>query len=98
MAKLRPLMHLMHALAASALLCRPLAAQQPVSRSQAIDAALARGARGALARADLRAAAGVLHGARLLPNPSVSATYSKDTPHYHLIARSEERRVGKECR
>jgi len=34
----------------------------------------------------IAAAAGLLHGARLYPNPSLSATYTKDTPHYHLIA------------
>ncbi|HEY6224319.1 MAG TPA: TolC family protein, partial [Gemmatimonadales bacterium] len=83
---LRPRMRLMHSGAACALLFRSLAGQQPVSRSEAVDAALTRGARSALARADLQAAAGLLHGARLYPNPSLSATYSKDTPHYHLIA------------
>jgi outer membrane protein, heavy metal efflux system len=68
------------------LLAGPLAAQQRVARADAIDAALARGARSAFARADTQAAAGLLHGARLYPNPSLSATYTKDTPHYHLIA------------
>src|SRR5213594_2698728 len=60
--------------------------QQPVTRSDAEAAALARGSRAAFGRADTAAAAAVLHGARLLPNPSVSATYTKDTPHTHLIA------------
>lgn len=64
----------------------PLAAQQPVTRAQAISAALERGARAAIALADTASAAGVLHGARLYPNPSVSASYSKDVPHYHLLA------------
>jgi len=64
----------------------PLAAQQPITRAQAVAAALARGARAALGRADTAAAAGVLRGARLYPNPLVSATYTKDVPHYHVVA------------
>src|SRR5439155_23432486 len=68
------------------LIGRMLAAQQPVTRADAIAAALGRGARAALGRADTAAAAAVLHGARLYPNPSVAATYTKDTPHYHVIA------------
>jgi len=79
-------MRLHCALAGFALLSGSLAGQQPVSRADAVDAALARGARGAFARADTQAATGLLHGARLYPNPSLSATYTKDTPHYHLIA------------
>ncbi len=64
----------------------PLAAQQPTTRAQAVAAALARGARAALGRADTAAAAAVLRGARLYPNPLVSATYTKDVPHYHVVA------------
>ena len=63
-----------------------LSAQQPVTRAQAVAAALARGARAAFGRADTAAAGGVLHAARLYPNPSAAASYSKDVPHYHLIA------------
>src|SRR6266581_4795786 len=63
-----------------------LFAQQPVTRAQAVAAALARGTRAAFGRADSAAAAGALHGARLYPNPLLSATYTKDVPHYHLIA------------
>src|SRR5438046_2854276 len=63
-----------------------LSAQQPVTRAQAAAAALARGARAAFGRADTAAAGGVLHGARLYPNPSASASYSKDVPHYHVVA------------
>jgi cobalt-zinc-cadmium efflux system outer membrane protein len=48
-------------------------------------AALERGPRAAFARADTAAAAGALHGARLYPNPSVSASYTKDVPHYHVL-------------
>jgi cobalt-zinc-cadmium efflux system outer membrane protein len=79
-------MRLHCALAGFAFVGGSLAGQQPVSRADAVDAALARGARGAFARADTQAAAGLLHGAGLYPNPSLSATYTKDTPHYHLIA------------
>lgn len=79
-------MRLLHTLVGFALLSGSLAGQQPLSRADAIDAALARGARSAFARADTLAAAGLLHGARLYPNPSLSSTYTKDLPHYHLIA------------
>ena len=79
-------MRLHCALAGFALWGGSLAGQQPVTRADAVAAALARGARGAFARADTQAAAGLLHGARLYPNPALSATYTKDTPHYHLIA------------
>src|SRR5216117_301079 len=60
--------------------------QQPVTRADAVAAALARGARAAFGRADTAAAAAVLHGARLYPNPALAATYTKDVPHYHVVA------------
>ena len=63
-----------------------LAAQHPVTRAAAIEAALARGARAAFGRADTAAAAGLLRGARAYPNPSFAATYTKDVPRYHYIA------------
>ena len=63
-----------------------ISAQQPVTRAQAVAAALARGARAAFGRADTAAAAGTLHAARLYPNPSAAASYSKDVPHYHVAA------------
>ena len=69
-------------LAAAPALC----AQQPVTRAQAVASALTRGTRAAFGRADSAAAAGALHGARLYPNPLLSATYTKDLPHYHVIA------------
>lgn len=56
-----------------------------MTRAQAIATALARGARAAFGRADTAAAAGLLHGARLYPNPALSTTYTKDVPHYHVI-------------
>src|SRR5436309_3379770 len=65
---------------------RSLAAQHPVTRAAAIEAALARGARAAFGRTDTAAAAGLLRGARAYPNPSFAATYTKDVPRYHYIA------------
>ena len=62
-----------------------LLAQQPVTRAAAVTAALIRGARAALGRADTAAALGVARTARAFPNPTVSGTYSKDTPNYHAL-------------
>src|SRR3954468_24915179 len=59
--------------------------QQPLPRQQAVDAALARGPRAALARADTAVGTAQLLAARALDNPGLSATYSKSTPHYHAI-------------
>jgi cobalt-zinc-cadmium efflux system outer membrane protein len=67
-------------------LAGPVLAQAPLTRAEAIAAALERGPRAAFARTDTAAAAGVLHGARLYPNPSVAASYTKDVPHYHVLA------------
>ena len=67
----------------------PLRAQQPVqpvTRAQAVAAALTRGAPAAFGRADTAAAAGALRAARLYPNPSLAASYTKDLPHYHVLA------------
>src|SRR6267378_6808406 len=60
-----------------------LAAQQPVTRADAVAAALARGARVALGRADTAAALGAARAARAFPNPSLSAGYTKDVPRVH---------------
>ena len=62
-----------------------LLAQQPVTRADAAAAALARGARAALGRADTIAALGAARTARAFPNPTVSGSYTKDTPNYHLF-------------
>lgn len=59
------------------------AAQQPVTRQTAIQAALTRGASLALARADAAAARAQLRTARAYPNPAISASYSRDIPQYH---------------
>jgi len=62
-----------------------LTAQQPVTRAEAVAAALARGARVALGRADTTAARGLVRAARAFPNPVLSATYTKDLPRYHAL-------------
>jgi cobalt-zinc-cadmium efflux system outer membrane protein len=59
--------------------------QQPVSREQAIEAAVTRGARAAVARADTLIGAAQLLTARSWDNPSLAATYSKAPPNYHAI-------------
>lgn len=59
---------------------------QPLTRIQAVAAALAHGPRLAVASTDTMLAAGRLLTARGLPNPSLSATYSKSTPNYHVTA------------
>ena len=76
---------------AFALCCVPFAitvGQQvtPLTRSQAVAAALAHGPRLAVASADTMLAAGQALTARALPNPSLSAMYSKSTPNYHVTA------------
>ena len=63
-----------------------ISAQQPVTRAQAVAAALGRGARAAFGRADTAAASGALHAARLYPNPTALGSYSRDVPHYHVTA------------
>jgi cobalt-zinc-cadmium efflux system outer membrane protein len=57
----------------------------PVSRTAAVEQALTRGARLALARADTAAAGAALIGARALENPTVTGTYSKATPQWHVL-------------
>jgi cobalt-zinc-cadmium efflux system outer membrane protein len=59
--------------------------QQPISREQAIEAAVTRGARAAVARADTLVGAAQLLTARSWDNPSLGATYSKAPPNYHAI-------------
>jgi cobalt-zinc-cadmium efflux system outer membrane protein len=62
-----------------------LAGQQPITRQQAIDAAISRGARAAVARADTLVGAAQLISARQWENPSLAFTYSKSVPNYHEI-------------
>jgi cobalt-zinc-cadmium efflux system outer membrane protein len=59
--------------------------QQPLTRQQAVEAALSHGPRAALARADTSVGAAQLLSARARDNPALSASYSKSTPHYHAI-------------
>lgn len=63
-------------------------AQQPtrVTRAEAIAAATQRGPRLALGRADTALAGAQLLSARAFPNPTLSASYTKDIPRYHVTA------------
>ncbi len=60
-----------------------LYAQQPVTRQQVVQAALARGPRVTIAATDTAAARAELMTARAFQNPTLSASYSKDVPQYH---------------
>src|SRR5258706_8631023 len=68
----------------SAALSNVAVAQQTVTRSDAIAAALSRGARLAVARADTAAARAQLATAGAFTNPSLAATYTKSAPQYHV--------------
>jgi cobalt-zinc-cadmium efflux system outer membrane protein len=57
---------------------------EPVSRAQAVEAALARAPRLGVARADSAAAAAQLLTARAFANPTLAASYSKSVPQYHV--------------
>lgn len=59
--------------------------QQPVTREQAIQSAISRGARAAVARADTLVGAAELLTARTRGNPSLAGTYSKSPPPYHAV-------------
>ena len=59
--------------------------QQPVTRQQAVESAVARGARSAVARADTLVGAAQVLTARSWGNPSLAGTYSKSPPNYHAI-------------
>ena len=63
-------------------------AQQPftLTRGQVIAAALARGPRLNLASADTAVAAAQLLSARGIPNPLLSASYTKSLPQFHVTA------------
>jgi len=67
-----------------AICARNAAAQEVVTRSTAIDAAVGRGARLAVARADTAVAAAQVISAAALPNPNFSATYTKSAPQIHV--------------
>ena len=55
-----------------------------ISRDDAIRMALNRGALLGVASADTAIAGAALIAARALPNPSLTASYSRDAPHYHV--------------
>jgi outer membrane protein, heavy metal efflux system len=59
--------------------------QEPVTRQQAIESAVARGARASVARADTLVGSAQLLAARQWDNPSLSATYSRAVPTHHEI-------------
>src|SRR5690348_8344257 len=58
-------------------------AQRPVSRTDAVEAAMTVGPRLAVATADTMVALAALITARALPNPTLAASYTKDPPPYH---------------
>jgi cobalt-zinc-cadmium efflux system outer membrane protein len=64
----------------------PLGGQTPLSRGAAIEAALSRGARVASAEADTAIANAQLITARARPNPSLTGSYSKSVPNWHVGA------------
>ncbi|MFL5616001.1 MAG: TolC family protein [Gemmatimonadaceae bacterium] len=60
-----------------------MVAQRPVTRTDAIRAAVTVGPRLAVAQADTAVALAALITARALPNPTLAASYTKDPPPYH---------------
>ncbi|MEO7043568.1 MAG: TolC family protein [Gemmatimonadaceae bacterium] len=62
-----------------------LRAQQPLSRAEAIQTALGKSALVTAISADTLAAGARLRSAREYPNPSLTLTYSKDTPQDHIL-------------
>jgi len=58
-------------------------AQRPITRADAVDAAVSVGPRLAVAQADTAVAVAALITARALPNPTLAASYTKDQPPYH---------------
>src|ERR1051325_3192756 len=60
-----------------------LSIQQPVTRADAVAAALTRGARVALGRADTTAALGAVRTARAVPHPTLSGRHPQDVPDSH---------------
>ena len=71
--------------AAGALYAAPITAQTTrMSRSDAVQAAIERGARVGVARADTAVAHAGLISARTRQNPGLSASYTKSVPNYHV--------------
>jgi cobalt-zinc-cadmium efflux system outer membrane protein len=72
-------------LAAGAVYAAPVIAQTGgLSRSDAVQAAIERGARLGVARADTAVANAGLISARVRPNPALAVGYSKSVPNYHV--------------
>ncbi len=59
--------------------------QEPVTRQQAIESAVTRGARAGVARADTLVGSAQLRAARQWDNPSLTATYSRAVPTHHEV-------------
>jgi len=76
------------AVLAAVAVCAPRARAQvtPLSRAQAVAEAIEHGGRLGVARADTAVANAQLIAARALPNPDLSASYSKSFPNYHVTA------------
>jgi len=66
----------------------PIAAQapSPLTRAEAVQTAMERGARLGVARADTLVASAQLIAARARPNPTLSGSYSAAVPNYHVSA------------
>jgi cobalt-zinc-cadmium efflux system outer membrane protein len=79
------LMRLYLLAAAFACIPSPLRGQTPVTRAQALESAVSRGPRAALARADTLVGKARVLSARQIENPSLGLTYSKSVPRYHEI-------------
>jgi cobalt-zinc-cadmium efflux system outer membrane protein len=73
-----------YVIACAVALSNAVGAQQPVTRVDAIESALSRGGRLAVARADTAAASAQLITAGALQNPLLAASYTKSVPQYHL--------------
>jgi cobalt-zinc-cadmium efflux system outer membrane protein len=71
--------------AALAVACTVTVRAQGLTRAQAIEAALARGPRMAIADADTLFAAGQVLAARSFPNPALTTEFTKDAPQYHVF-------------
>lgn len=71
--------------AACALPALAAAQVRPLSRADAVQAALDAGARLGVARADTLVANALVASARTRPNPSLSLGYSKSVPTYHVL-------------
>ncbi|MDB4873961.1 MAG: outer rane efflux protein [Gemmatimonadetes bacterium] len=71
-------------IAACAVRAAPMIAQAPITRADAVNTAIERGPRLAVARADTAVATAALLTARALPNPTLNAAYSAAVPNHHL--------------